>query len=126
MALKMILIVEDEEVLRESMESLLKEEGYQVRSAVDGEDAYRILESIDKPCLFLVDLLMPNMDGWEFLERVREHGADNGLAHRSLVISGSANAQNIAQQEEAGYIGKPFHIDELLEIVAKVFAAAKA
>jgi two-component system, chemotaxis family, chemotaxis protein CheY len=123
MGLSTILIVEDEALLRDNLEEVLREAGYPVRSAEDGQEAMGIMSSIQAPCLFIVDLLMPKMDGWEFLERIREHGENHGISHRVLVISGSASAEGIARQAEAGYLPKPFEVETFLTVVKRYFEA---
>ncbi|MEO5970088.1 MAG: response regulator [Bdellovibrionia bacterium] len=68
MRCKSILVVEDEESIRENFQLLLELEGYSVFTASNGKESLRILKTIEKPCLILLDLLMPVMNGMEFLE----------------------------------------------------------
>ena len=62
----MILLVDDEASVREVSEALLQAEGYRVVCAVDGRDALAILRAGLRPCIIILDLMMPVMDGWDF------------------------------------------------------------
>jgi CheY-like chemotaxis protein len=61
-----ILIVEDNADLRDSLAELLQYEGYEVARAANGQEALRYLRECPPPCLILLDLMMPVMNGWEF------------------------------------------------------------
>ena len=61
-----ILLVEDEAAIREVIEAVLEAEGYRVVSTVDGADALDVLRDGLRPCMIILDLMMPVMDGWEF------------------------------------------------------------
>ncbi|MRG91014.1 response regulator [Polyangium spumosum] len=70
-----VLVVDDNEDIRETMRDFLEEEGYHVVTAKNGADALSRLEQLEAgklPCLMLVDLLMPVMDGVELIRRLRE------------------------------------------------------
>src|SRR3989442_228935 len=64
---KEILIVEDDPDIRESLQVVLETEGYNARTAANGKEGVAALESLEHPCLVLLDLMMPVMNGWEFL-----------------------------------------------------------
>lgn len=66
-----ILLVEDDKFLRELMVRKLKNEDFEVVEAVDGEEALKIMEK-EKPDLVLLDLILPNIDGFEVLKRMKE------------------------------------------------------
>ena len=77
-----ILLVEDEQVLRESIAQLLTEEGYEVVEAVDGQDAYE--KGVDRAFdLVLTDIHMPRMDGLALLERLQRTAPDSQSTHTS-------------------------------------------
>jgi CheY-like chemotaxis protein len=78
-----ILVVDDDPVIRESMEWLLELEGYPVALAADGEDALRQLRLGLDPCLILLDLSMPGKDGFQFRA---EQVADPGLASIPTIV----------------------------------------
>ena len=66
-----VLLVEDDEPTREMMRALLTREGWAVREAVNGRDALEQIQA-SRPDLILLDLMMPEMDGFEFAQRLRE------------------------------------------------------
>jgi len=67
-----ILLVDDERDLRESVADLLEFEGYRVAQACDGAQALQILQTLPAASLVLLDLVMPVMDGWQFLESLKQ------------------------------------------------------
>ena len=67
-----VLVVEDDEEVRESLTEALADEGYSVSSAANGAEALALLAASGKPCIVLLDLMMPVMDGWEFLQRIEK------------------------------------------------------
>lgn len=108
-----ILLVEDSPGIREAVASLLELEGYRVETAADGQEALAKLESMPKPCLILLDLMMPTMDGWSF-SAVREK--DVRLAPIPLVlVSGAPNQE--APPEPGTVLKKPIDFKLLKEIV---------
>ncbi len=82
-----MIVVDDEEELRESLQDLLEAHGYQVAIAANGRDAFEVLAKIDNPGLILLDLVMPEMDGWEFL---RQRAQRPELAAIPVIITTSA------------------------------------
>jgi len=70
---KKILIIEDDEFLSDMYQTKFNAEGYEVTSAMDGEEGLRVLENDDnKPALILLDIVMPKMDGIEVLEKIKK------------------------------------------------------
>jgi CheY-like chemotaxis protein len=67
-----VLVVEDDESIRETLVMFLKFEGYAVHATENGEEAVRLLPTLPPPCVIRLDLMMPVMDGWQFVEAVRE------------------------------------------------------
>lgn len=119
MKCKSVLIVEDDRDIREALEDLLKSEGYNAYSAVNGKDGLEALKTIPGPCLILLDLMMPVMNGWEFME-AKKH--DVVLATLPVVIvsalrSASALGNSNFPTAPAGYLKKPVSMDSLLELV---------
>ncbi len=110
-----VLVIEDDEGIRELVELALSEEDYEVWLMPDGATALASLGEI-RPDVILLDMKMPVMDGWEFARRY------HALADRSaplLVFSAAQDAaQRAAEIGADGYIPKPFDIDELLAAVA--------
>ncbi|MCG8686347.1 MAG: sigma 54-interacting transcriptional regulator [Desulfobacterales bacterium] len=109
-----ILIVDDELPSLETISSLLKAEGYDVRGAIDGETGMMIIES-DPPDLILLDVRMPGMDGYEFCRQVKRKETINKIP--ILFMSVLDQTSDIIKGFEAGsvdYIPKPFHAEEVL------------
>jgi CheY-like chemotaxis protein len=64
-----VLVVEDDRELREAVGSILEEEGCSIRAASNGVEALLLLRGETRPCIILLDLMMPVMNGWQFLEQ---------------------------------------------------------
>lgn len=92
-----ILVVEDEEVLRTLMVEELKKHGYNVRSAVDGQEGWKLIEE-DKPDLILLDLLMPIVNGYEILTRLSQNSYDTPC----IVLSNSGQIDDLNRAFDLG------------------------
>jgi len=117
-----ILIVEDDPALRESLRQTLEEGGYAARTADTGAAAFDALGAGQRPCLILLDLAMPGMDGWTFLQQARRQPAMAGIP--IVVLSGRllGPARDSALPAD-GYIRKPVRAEELLAQVARYCGA---
>jgi excisionase family DNA binding protein len=109
----LVLIVDDDERLRQYVRANLELEGYSVREAASAEAGLQALEE-QAPDLILLDVMMPKVDGWEMLRRVRErHGVDSIPV---IMFSGKVDSPEQAEAEGAqGFIGKPFDPQQLIE-----------
>jgi excisionase family DNA binding protein len=111
----LVLIVDDDEQVREYVRVNLEAEGYSVREAGNAEEGLRALEE-SQPDLVLLDVMMPQVDGWEMLQLLHErHGAD---AVPVVMFSGKvdeAAAGEAAERGAQGFIGKPFDPSQLIE-----------
>src|SRR5688572_21116373 len=87
-AVRTILVVEDDAAAREGMAALLGHEGYRVVTAADGRAALDQLRSGLDPDLVLLDMLMPVLDGWHFLEELKAQGPPT---HVPVVVTTSTN-----------------------------------
>lgn len=115
MGANLILIVEDDADTRESLLDVLETAGYQAVTAKDGEEATRMLENGTEPSLIILDLMMPSMNGWEFLlKRARE---DQVKQVPVLILSALPNAEKIAQVHGCKSLRKPVELQPLLKIV---------
>ena len=88
---KTILIIEDDKFLRELIAKKLIKEGYEISEAVDGEEGMKKVKE-EKPDLVLLDLILPGIDGFEVLSRMREESA---LASIPVII-----LSNLGQRED--------------------------
>jgi len=69
---KSIVVIDDDPGIREMLSLVLELEGYTVFTASQGQDGLEKLKTVPLPCLILLDLMMPVMNGWEFLEELRK------------------------------------------------------
>ena len=111
-----ILVVEDDEDIRNAIIDLLENEGYIADSAINGKDALEKLRKIkNKPCLVLLDMMMPIMNGRDFLDEVMK---DARLAPIPvLIVSAVADKSNTAGS--VGFLKKPIDIDVVLKVVSQ-------
>jgi excisionase family DNA binding protein len=111
----LVLIVDDDERLREFVRVNLEVEGYTVREAANAEEGLAALDD-EPPDLILLDVMMPKVDGWEMLQRVQErHGVG---AIPVIMFSGKVDeqaAEDAASRGAHGFIGKPFDPRSLIE-----------
>ena len=108
-----VLIVEDDEGVRESLETLLRDEGYDVETARDGAAALERLDAGETPSLILLDLNMPGMDGIEFRHRQL---ADSRWREIPVIVL-SARPDGDKRATELGavdYLAKPMSFESLL------------
>ena len=115
-----VLVVEDDPDVRDSIVDLLQSEvpWIEVSSATDGMEALELLEEGAEPCLALLDLMMPVMNGVEFLDTVR----DRSLAPAMQIVLISAHVQfarHVKYPGISGLLPKPFQATDLLEIVRR-------
>lgn len=114
-----ILVVDDDAGVREFLSVALREEGYRVAAAADGQAALRAVER-EPPALILLDLWMPRLDGAGFLAAYR--CLPNGRA--PIVVCAAVNDPRSLPSELAiaAYLPKPVDLDELLATVARLTA----
>jgi excisionase family DNA binding protein len=109
-----VLIVDDDERLREYVRVNLEMEGYTVQEAGSAEEGMDVLDDL-RPDLVLLDVMMPKVDGWEMLQRMHDR---HGVGSIPVVMfSGKVDEGAAGQAEERGaqgFIGKPFDPQELI------------
>ena len=109
----LVLVVDDDDRLREFMRVNLELEGYTVREASSGEEALDAIED-QAPALVLLDVVMPGIDGWQMLQRMQErHGSIPVIMFSGQVDS--TVASDAEQRGARGFIGKPFDPHQLIE-----------
>jgi CheY-like chemotaxis protein len=113
-----VLVVEDEEDLRETMREALESNGYAVVAAREGQEALDQLERIEHLCLVILDLLMPGMNGWDFFAKFR---ARPGLADVPVVVHSSAPSR--APAGVTRVLKKPVDLEHLLSVIRQYCAA---
>ncbi len=112
-----ILVVDDEHLIRWSLEQNLKKQGYEVSTAGSGEDALRLLQE-ETPDLMLLDIQLPGMNGLEVLEKVKDLEEDVIVIMVTAlgVLETAVKAMRLGAYD---YINKPFNLDELAIIIKK-------
>ncbi|MCS6908747.1 MAG: response regulator [Anaerolineales bacterium] len=120
---KKIVYIEDEAEMIDLVRLILGRKGYEVIGANGGREGIRLIQT-EQPDLVLLDLMMPDIDGWDVYHQLRADERTKSLP----VIVITARAQNIDRvlgieiAKVDDYLAKPFTPQELLESVAKVFA----
>jgi CheY-like chemotaxis protein len=113
---KRILVVEDESDIRAEIAELLRDRGFDVAEAADGAEALAKLRAGFRPCLILLDLMLPRVDGWTFRAEQMKDPVLAGIP--VVVLSGVRNldveSRNLAV---AAFLSKPFEAEQLLTMV---------
>lgn len=111
-----ILVVDDDPAMRDTIVDVLEDADYPVRVARDGREALDLLRSGPAPCLVLLDLMMPGLNGWDFAQ---EHARDPQLTKIPFcIITAVAPGQPIPNGA-AAVMRKPLELKKLLAIVAE-------
>jgi CheY-like chemotaxis protein len=113
-----VLVVEDDPDQRSAIVLALESEGYAVLTAASGVEALEVLDAGTKPCMILLDLMMPEMDGVQFrmeqLKRTR-------LASIPVVVASAFGQMTRAKYlQVADYLRKPLDLDQLLTVIERV------
>lgn len=116
-----ILVVDDEPSLVEAMCSVLEDEGYSVTTARDGREALRAMHDGLRPCLAILDLMMPVMSGWELRAAMLAdpHLVDIPVAIVSAFARGELNAL-----DPATVLQKPFQLSEIVDLADRYCGSA--
>lgn len=114
-----VVIIEDDADIRDSIQFVLESEGYQVAAFANGKEAIEGLKDCYEPCLILLDIMMPVMDGWEFL-KARNTLGDTIVATPVYIVSAVASDDEALKAGAKGYIKKPVDIQLLLQVVDKI------
>jgi CheY-like chemotaxis protein len=107
-----VLIVEDDNDTREMLGRFLELEGYTVETAENGRKALERLEAGARPCVIVLDLMMPVMDGWQFRREQTQRAAVSGIP---VIVVSAAGRERIMQIDANAYLSKPVDLEELLE-----------
>lgn len=126
--LKRVLIADDDAILRSLLAAWLRKMSVEVIEATDGEEAYRILrsEAID---VCILDGVMPKMDGFELLKRLKAEPDESGRKRRILMLSGKKREEDITLALRLGadeYMSKPFSLVELESRISKLLDMSSA
>jgi CheY-like chemotaxis protein len=112
-----ILIVEDNELARANLAKILESAGYSTASVTNGREALDYLESKPPPDLILLDMLLPVLDGWHFLEELRRTKKPTAPI---IVTTGTVLSRKWAEDHGcAGFIRKPIDVEKLLHEIQR-------
>lgn len=112
-----ILVVDDEPAMTWALCFSLEADGYKAVSAADGIEALQRMGEL-RPRAMLLDIMMPNMDGWAVLERMRDLPLED--RPRVIVVSALGAISDRVKAAELGadaYVAKPFEVDEVLDLL---------
>jgi two-component system response regulator CpxR len=107
-----VLVVDDDEAIRQVISEVLRDEGYDVVCAENGLQALSELQRERPPDLVLLDLMMPVMSGWEVLEQLQ---ASDELSRIPVVVVSAMAAPGVHE-----YLPKPIDLDNLLSTVGRL------
>jgi two-component system OmpR family response regulator len=112
-----VLIVDDDADIRDAVATVLQLEGFEVAPACGVEDAYARMRAGFRPCVVLLDLHMPELDGWAFLDRMRDE--PDLVEVPVAVVSGDANQRAAAIATGCDFLLKPVRPAALVQTVGK-------
>jgi two-component system chemotaxis response regulator CheY len=107
-----VLVVDDDQAIRETLEMALQEHDIRTAAAADGEAALAWLKQNSPPRLILLDLMMPVLDGWQVIERLRE---DERLARVPVVVI-TAFSRDLGSAARLPVLRKPIELRDLLNV----------
>jgi CheY-like chemotaxis protein len=117
-----VMVVDDDDDIRETISQLLERHGYDVVTAAHGGEAMKMLQNGDHPSLILLDLMMPNVSGEEFR---RMQLADLSVADIPVVLlSGAGRVEQIAARMSVEVLPKPIELTKLVETVRRFCTAS--
>lgn len=111
-----ILLIDDHEDIRDGLEVVLRQEGYGVETAANGREALDRLRAGFRPCIIMMDLMMPIMTGYEFRKEQLTYPELKDIP--LIVYSGVTNMRDSAPQlQAAAYAEKPMEVDRIIALV---------
>lgn len=118
--MKKIIIADDEHKILMSLEYSFRKSGYEVFIARDGSEVMELLKT-ETPAAILLDIMMPNLDGYETLQQIRQEEQLNDC--KILIVSAKTNPDDIRKAYDLGadaYITKPYSIKKLIQQVEEL------
>lgn len=110
-----VLVIEDAEEIRQILKLAIEMQGYSVIEASNGQEGLDMLENGTLPCLILLDLMMPVMDGWTFSEKISE---DERLNKIPLFVVSAYSDRVKSVKHLNGFMKKPVQLSDLLKVVS--------
>lgn len=113
-----ILLIEDDIDISEAVETILKEEGYQIKCAFNGKEALEYLKNTEKtPSLILLDIMMPYMNGYEFREVQLSDPRIKNIP--TIILSAAGKHEETANLSFHETLKKPLDLETLLDVVKR-------
>jgi CheY-like chemotaxis protein len=110
-----ILVVDDDPDIRDSLREVLEDEGYTVNTVANGREALDYLHRSPRPCVILLDLMMPVMDGWQFR---REQKQDPAIAAIPLIVITATGKRPVLIDADE-LVMKPLDLGRLFEAIER-------
>lgn len=111
-----VLVVDDQEAIRDTLQTALDDEGFTVECAANGQEALDILQRW-QPCVILLDLMMPVMDGWAFRQEQQRSGSTVPVV---LLSAAGGLDEHRASLGAAAVITKPFDLERVINTIESV------
>ena len=119
MAKHKVLIIDDEKLLVKSTCMALNYYDFDAEGALDGQEGLKKAEEL-QPDVILLDIMMPIMDGWEVLVKLKENEATKNIPVVVFTAKEYSNGKTLSESKGADdFVAKPFEIDELVEVLKK-------
>jgi CheY-like chemotaxis protein len=118
----LVLVVDDDRDIRDSLIEVLEDHGYHATGAANGAEALAMLRTSPRPCLILLDLMMPVMDGRGFREEQLKNPAWADIP--VIVISAYGNVEDQAHELAVNFVRKPLRTRPLIEMVKRYCAGS--
>ncbi|MGZ5444245.1 MAG: response regulator [Thermoanaerobaculia bacterium] len=115
-AKKRVLVIDDDLPIRGMLAAALRQHGFQVLLAGDGGEGHRAL-TIHRPDVVLLDLAMPDVNGWDFLQRIQETGHLGKIPVVVVSAHVAVQPQALLQMGVAAILPKPFHLPDLIDLI---------
>lgn len=117
---KKVLVIEDDQAIRQMVQDVLELEGYETSGAANGNEGIEYLQKSDagKPCVIILDMMMPVANGWQFLDFQRNH---QKLADIPVIVC-SAFKESAKTVRPSAFIEKPIKLNVLREAVKALCA----
>ena len=126
MSAKKILVIDDEKLLVRSTSLVLDHYGYNVRGALGGEEGLTAASEFG-PDVILLDIMMPGMDGWQVLEKLKQNEITQNIPVIIFTAREYSNGKALALEKGAAdFIAKPFEPMELAAIIEEATSSSKA
>ncbi len=117
-----ILIIEDDPDVRNTLQEILEHQGFEVFAAANGEEGLARLQEGQSPCLILLDLMMPIMNGWEFLSTLKSQHQHYLTSVPIVIVSAIGDLSSVQNEYNCSAMSKPVDLSGLIKIAEQACA----